>query len=277
MRCLAVVALLCACLALLACSSGPAPPQPGTPKYFWSAAKTAHHTGDYAVANHNLDALMESKNEFNTRAEAWALALNTGIVHGLAELSDAYDAGVKGNPEHPLALYRRASQSRKLANDAAMRSVEVFRRFIQTQDPQIALAFEYPASPPPPPDLDKTKKGTVISDAEADALQRTMMQRGVIYALSRLAGAPDQPAKVEEMFRAGDVQVPREKFLFGMAQLFTEQAQLYDRKHIADPRRAGMMLVHATNALQDVPEDKQVKELRDKIKRLQKDLPVNVT
>jgi len=41
MRYLAVVALLSACLALIGCSMGPAPPQPGTPAFSWAEADGA--------------------------------------------------------------------------------------------------------------------------------------------------------------------------------------------------------------------------------------------
>jgi hypothetical protein len=62
-----------------------------------------------------------------------------------------------------------------------------------------------------------------------------------------------------------------------MAQLFYEQAPLYDAKHIGDPRRGNMLVTEANNALNGIPEDSNVKDLREKIKKMQKQFPVSVT
>ena len=283
MRYLAVVALLCACVALFACSSGPRPPQAGTPAFYWSEANTNYRAGDYVTANDKLERILRHENEYAARAQPWALVLSSGIVQGLTKASDAWVAGGKAHPTHPIGFNRHTSEARTLANATALRNVDIFRSFVEKyKDPQVTLAFEYPpASPPQPPELDKIAKGTLLSEAESEAFHRAMVQRGVVYALARVAGAPDEPGKVQEMFKSQAVQVPRDVFLFGMAQLLFEQAQLYDRKHIADPRRAGLLFGEAVAAVSAMSTDKQgekkAKDLLQKIQRAQKELPGAVT
>ena len=279
MRYLAVVVLLSACLVLIGCSSGPAPPQPGTPAFSWVGAKTAYHAGDYAKANESLGNLLKRDSEYTSKAQPWALVLSSGIAHGAVELADTYKTGVGLNGPNSLALRRRAGDCLRAANGAALPGVEVFRTFIQkNHDPQILLAFEYPPmNPVEPADLTRVAKGNPLSDSEADVLQRVMIQRGVVYALGQVTGEPEKPFNVEEMFKAATVQIPRERFLFGMAELLFEQAQLYDKKHIDDPRRANLFCTEAVNALNGVPEDKQVKDLRQRIQKLQKAMPFVIT
>ena len=279
MRYLAVVALLGACLVPVACSSGPAPARPGTPGFYWAAAKTNYHLGDYLKVHDNLNSLLRHENEFTLKAQPWALVLGSGLVHGLMELSDAYEEGGKENPSHPVGFHRHSSQCRSVANSAALSSIDVFKSFvIQHKEPQIELVFEYPSgSPLEPPQLSKVANGGLPSDEDADVLFREMLHRGVIYALAHVAGVPDDPARVQEMFKGTAVQVPREKFLFGMAEIFTEHATLYDRKHIDDARRSSLFYNQASEVLKGLPQDKPVKDLLDKIKRMQKTLPPMAT
>jgi len=271
MRCLAVIVLFSACLALIACSVGSAPPQPGTPAFSWNEAKTAFHVGDTQKAFDNLDNLLRKDNEYTAKAQPWALVVSTGISHGMLELTDAYKAGVKANPDHPVSMYRQVNDCLRIANSAALPGADVFRKFIATnKDPQITLAFEYPPSnPAEPAGLRVVTKGGVLNSTEADTLQHTMMQRGVVYAVGYVVGQPDDSTKAEALFKTAPVQVPRERFLFGMAQMLYDEAQLYDKKHIDDPRRVNLFCDEATDALKGLPEDKPVKELLFKIRHLQ--------
>jgi len=266
-------------LALIGCSMGPASPEPGTPAFSWNEAKTAYHAGDCAKANDNLNNLLQHDNEFTAKAQPWALVLSSGIATGMMELSDAYKAGGIKNPDHPVALVRLASDSLRDANSAALPGVETFRKFVQkNKDPQILLAFEYPpVNPSEPAALRSVTKGNMLNSADVDALKQAMMQRGVAAAVARVVGEPEDSLKVPDMFKTQPVLVPRERFLFGMAQLLYDQAQLYDKKHINDPRRANLFCTEAANALKGLPEDKPVKELLQKIQRLQKSMPPDVT
>ena len=274
MRYVAVVAIFGASLALCSCSSGPRPPQPGTPAFFWAAAKSTYNSGDYAKAHDHLGRIIRNENEFTAKAEPWLLVLSAGMTHALMDLSESYEQGIKANKVSPAGLRRQSSACRSLAGSTALQGLEVFHKFCQkNKDPQIALAFEYPPlSPAEPPQLQKITSGMLLAQPEADLLQQAMVQRGVIYAVARVVGAPDDPAKARETFKAANPQVPREQFLFGRAQLVFEQAGLYDQKRLNDPDRANLFCTEAAEALGGIPQNKQVKELLQSIQRTQKKL-----
>ena len=52
------------------CSSGPQPPQPGTPAFFWAAAKETYRAGDFLKTSENLQRILATDNEFSARARA---------------------------------------------------------------------------------------------------------------------------------------------------------------------------------------------------------------
>ncbi|HLJ50839.1 MAG TPA: hypothetical protein VKU01_32735 [Bryobacteraceae bacterium] len=274
MRYLAVVAAACVCLTLISCSSGPSAPQPGTPGFYWGAAQSSYRAGDYLKTNDTLNSLLRHENEFTARGEPWSLVLSAGITHGLMELADTYDKGSQANKTNFAILHREASALRTLANTTALSEAELFHSFrVQRKDAQIALAFEFPpVNPPEPPALQRVSGGTPLPAGDLEELQNAMVQRGVIFAISRVLGA-DDPIKAQEVFKKGDVRVSRERFLTGMAESLFDQAELYDRKHINDPRKASIFCNEAAAALQGVPQDKEVNDLLQRIQKTQKTLP----
>src|SRR6188508_2519202 len=63
------------------CSSS-AGPQPGTPAYFWSAAKETFAASDYVKTSEHLDKILASDNEYTARARPWRLILASGMARG---------------------------------------------------------------------------------------------------------------------------------------------------------------------------------------------------
>ena len=45
------------------CSSGPQLPQPGTPAFYWSAAKETYRAGDFVKTSENLQRILASEAE----------------------------------------------------------------------------------------------------------------------------------------------------------------------------------------------------------------------
>src|SRR5580698_8657288 len=66
----AVLALLSANLILFSCSSSDAP-QPGTPAFYWTAAKESYATGDYQKTIEHLGNILSSQNDYVPRAQPW--------------------------------------------------------------------------------------------------------------------------------------------------------------------------------------------------------------
>ena len=50
------------------CSSGPQPPQPGSPAFFWAAAKETYRAGDFLKTSENLQRILVTDNEYTARA-----------------------------------------------------------------------------------------------------------------------------------------------------------------------------------------------------------------
>ncbi|MCL4850996.1 MAG: hypothetical protein KJZ78_06390, partial [Bryobacteraceae bacterium] len=49
-----LIVIASAAALLISCSSGPAPLKPGTPGFYWAAAKEAYRTGNYVRTSENL-------------------------------------------------------------------------------------------------------------------------------------------------------------------------------------------------------------------------------
>ncbi|HTS30677.1 MAG TPA: hypothetical protein VMH81_32615 [Bryobacteraceae bacterium] len=267
MRTLCFLGVLVIVVGATSCSSGPRPPAPGTPAFFWAAAQEAYRNGDYPQTDRSLSELVRSDNDYSVRARAWQLVISAGLAQGYSEMADNYEAGAKMNRENPMPFRKQVSTLRSLANAADMELAETFHGFLQKdKDPKVALAFAYPAgSVAPSAALKKVAAGMIILDSERDAMQTDMLQRGVLLSLSRAAGNADDPAKTLEKFKAGDVTVAREVFLFAMAKSLFDQSELYGSKRLDLPERLKVMLQEALDALHEVPQTKESKALTTKL------------
>src|ERR1035437_2214362 len=83
------------------CSSGPQPPQPGTPAFYWATAKETYRAGDFLKASENLQRILVSENEFTARARAWDTVISAGLTQGYIELADNWEAGARANRPNP--------------------------------------------------------------------------------------------------------------------------------------------------------------------------------
>jgi len=256
-------------LALLtaSCSSGPEPPQPGTPTFNWNAAKRAYATGDFTKANESLSEIVKTDSEYAGRARTWSILLSAGTAQGYAELADAYEAGATANRANPMPFRKPISALRSMANAAILDSVQSFRTVLDSdRGASVEFAFSYPTgSAAEPPALKRVAGGVPILDTDATVLQTTMMQRGVVLAVCRAMGNPDDSAKTLEAFKAPEVRVPRETFLFGVAQMLNSLADLYIPRKLDQPDRAKLITDQALRALQAIPETKESKALMVKI------------
>ena len=68
-----------------------------------------------------------------------------------------------------------------------------------------------------PPDFERFPVGIWLPDPERESLESVMLQRGVLLAVSRAVGSPNDPAKAQPVFQTTDVKVPHEAFVFQMA------------------------------------------------------------
>ena len=254
-------------LAATSCSTGPTPPQPGTPGFYWGAARETWRAGDILKTNDNLQELTDNQTEFTGRARAWEVVSLAGTVRGLAELADAYEAGARANRNNPTPFRKQVYTLRQLAASTSLALTETVHGFLeQEKDPQTALDFDYAVgSAQEPPGVKKIYDGMILQDAEADSLQTAMLQRGVLLTLCDFVNAPDDPAKTLEVFNAGNVKVPREVFLLAAARALHKASDLYVPTRLDNPVKLKALCQQALDALNAIPQTKDTKALADKI------------
>jgi hypothetical protein len=154
-----------------------------------------------------------------------------------------------------------------MASDAAIRSTEILHVFLDRQkDPNVAFVSALPAgSATPPPALKRIASGILIQDAERDALQRATLQCRVLLSMCRATGNKEDSAKALEMFKAGDVHVPRDVFLLSVATSLHQLTDLFVPAKLDQPNRTQMLCAEASEAVAAIPASKETKQLSAKI------------
>ena len=263
----AILAAVSANLIFISCS-GDSGPQPGTPAFFWSAARQTFASGDYVKTVDHLDKIVASENEFTARARPWLLVLTSGMARGYAELADRFEAGARANKADPAAFRRNMNTYRGQASRLALRFTDVFGNFQKSKDDTVPLAFSYPTgSANPPLILTKVASGISPTPVDVETAQKQNIERAVLLSACAAAGAPDDPAKTQEILKQPDAKVPRAVFVTAMASALYDQSQLYSRQKLDDPEKMKILCTRAQEALKGIPESKQTKELTGKIEK----------
>ena len=255
------------------CSSGPQPPQAGTPAFFWAAARETWRAGDFLKTSENLQRILATENEYTARARAWDTAISAGITQAYIELADAWEAGARANRANPTPFRKQVSTLRSLASASAIQYTEDLHKVVQAdKDPNILLAFAYPAGAiAPPAGLKRVSGGILVQDSERDLLQAAMLQRGVLLSVCAAAGSPDDAAATQEKMKTGELQVLRDAFILASVKSLQEQSDLFMGTKLDQPNRLKLMSQEALKALELLPQSKETKSLNDKIQaRLKK-------
>jgi len=267
MKVLPLLAVVAIAMVVVSCSTGPTPPQPGTPAFFWNAARETYRGGDFVKADDDLSEIVQTENEFTAKARVWHMVLSAGLSQGFAELATGYEAGGRANRANPGPFRGQANTLRTSAGRAALDFTQAAHDFAaKDQSADVLLAFDFPAgSVAEPGSLNKIAAGMLMLEAEAAALQNAMVQRGTLKALCAVAGSPDDSAKVLDKFKAGEVRIPRATFLSGMAKLLYDDSDVFTSNKLDQPQRLQVMLEESLAALRAVPETKDTKELSTKV------------
>ncbi len=270
-RTLVLCAALSAFFLFMSCSSGPAAPEKGTPAFYWQAARETYAAGDYAKTLEDLDNLVATDNEFTARALPWSLVLTSGLASGYMELADNYAIGARVNKSDPSAFRRVVSNSRGSANRLALQFADNFGKLDKLKDSNITLAFAFPkGSGGQVTQFVKVTSGMILPAAEADMAQQRSLERGVVLATCRAAGAPDDAAKTAEIMKTGVTQIPRDTFMMAMTQSLYEESQLYTATKLDEPQKMQILCQRAQAAIKGLPESKETKELSVKIEKAMK-------
>ena len=255
------------------CSSGPQPPQPGTPPFYWAAARETYRAGDFVKTSENLQRILTSENEFAARARAWDAVISSGLAQGYIELADTWELGARANRPNPTPFRKQVIALRSLASAAAIQFAEDVHKIVaQDKDPNILLAFAYPAgAAAQPAGLKRVGGGILVQDSERDLLQTAMMQRGVLLSVADAVGSPDDAAAAQEKLKTGEFRVPRDAFLLAAAKSLQEHSEVFTGNKLDQPARLKLVSQEAVNALGAIPQSKETKAVNDKIQaRLKK-------
>jgi hypothetical protein len=268
--------LIAAGLFTVSCDSGPTAPQKGTPAFYWSAAQETFGSGDYLKTSDHLESLLRSDNEFRARAQPWQLVVTAGLADGFRDLADNFETGARSNKSNPTPFRRQVSDFRTSANRHALQFAEAFQHFLKTnKDEKIVLAFTYPTgSTAFVPQLKQVAAGILIPPPEITNAQKRALERGVLRSACRVAGAPDDSARAQALFKSGSVEIPRSDFVVAMAGALHDEAQIYAPGKGDQPDRMKTFCNLALDALKSVPESKESKELTAKIQGTLKKLRI---
>lgn len=272
-RVLLAIPLPIVLIGLTACSSAPSGPQPGTPGFYWQAAKETFANKDYMKTTDQLRQVVNGDSEFAKPAQVMRLVLSAGLAKGYADLATTYENGAKANVFKPMPLRKVASDYLKLAETRALDFGETFPKFeAGSPDANVVLEFGYPgADVNDPRELKKILSGALPDEADQAIVERKMLEKSVTLAVCGAVGASGDPAKAKAAFQAGRAQVPREVFLLAMANDLYDLAQLFGVKKLDLPRRVEFFAGEAKDALKQVKESKDTKALSAKLDKLLRD------
>jgi hypothetical protein len=254
------------------CSTGPRPPEPGTPALFWGAAQQVFKAGDLRKTSHDLLEILGTENEFTGKARIWEIALAAGMVKGSEDLAQAYESGAKMNRQNPAPFRKRVSQVRTMAGRSALDlAQQVHVLLAKEKGAEIVMEFPFPpGSAVEPPALGKVYAGVTLLEAAAEALETAMLERGTVQVVCRLTGNPDDPAKALETFKTPPVKVKREAYLLALAKVLYDEADIFTGNKLDQPQRLKVMCDEALEVIAAVPESKETKALKEKVQGMMK-------
>jgi hypothetical protein len=269
-RILLAVPLPIALIGLTACSSAPSGPQPGTPAFYWQAAKETFANKDYLKTADHLRQVVQSDSEFAKPAQAMRLVLAAGLAKGYIDLATTYENAAKANIFKPMPLRKVSSDYLKLAETRALDFGETFPKFAAaSQDANIVLEFGFPgADMTEPRELKKILAGNLPDEPTQAIFERKTLEKSIALSACAAVGAANDTAKAQAAFQAGSPQVPREVFLLAMANNLYDLAQLFGRKKLDLPQRVEFFAGQAKDTLKQVKESKDAKALSAKLDKL---------
>ncbi len=253
--------------ALSACSSGPTPPEKGSPAWLWSAAKETFSSGDWVKCTEHLGNLTSGSSEFAEKARPWELLVLGGMADGYIQLADAYELGARANKSNPSQFRKAISEYRNQANRLALGFAEKYAKFEkESKGDTVTMEFAFPkGSTSMPIPLGRIQTGIAIPPAEAADLEAKMVSRSVVMAACDTVDASGDPAKGADAFKSGSASVPRAKFEAGLAGDLYKFSQIYTPMKLDIPDRLKHFLTAAADAAAKAPDGKEKKELMAKI------------
>jgi hypothetical protein len=266
---LSVAALVILVLGATSCG-GPSGPRPGTPEFYWQAAKETFDAGDYVKTNEHLGRVADSSSDLARMAQEWRMVLTSGMAKAYIHMANQYESGSRVNKDNPTPFRVQMGDFRSQADRLTVQFAETFLKYNRAghQGPVI-FAFGFPkGSAAPVAELDQPAKGILLDQGALAVAQKRAIDRGVLLATCAAAGAPEDPARTLEMFKPGQVEVPQPQFLLAMATALYDTAQLYTRSKMNNPDKLKIMTQNAVKTVEKLPDGDDKKKLAEDLQKL---------
>jgi hypothetical protein len=238
----------------------------GSPGFYWQGAQETYRAGDYMKTLQNLDNLLATDNEYTARALPWVLVLKSGIAEGYMEAAENYNLGAHNTHADASVFRRQVSDNRAAASQLALQFAEDFSKLDKLKGDTFTLEFAYPkGNAAPVAEFTRVTTGIALSPTETETAQQRSVERGVLLAACRAAGAANDTARTEELLKTGVATVPRATFMTAMADSLYRFSQLYAGDKLDEPQKRDALIERAQTALTGLPETKETKELKSEI------------
>ncbi len=155
---------------------------------------------------------------------------------------------------------------------AARPAVRLSLQFAETfgafpnKDEFVTLSFPYPTGNSAEVALvTRASTGDMPPAGELETAQTSNIDRAILLATCRAAGAEGDPAKAQDLLKSGEAKIPRATFVQAMATALYEQSQLYSHNKLDDPDKIKIICIRAQEAMKVLPSSKEADDLNKKI------------
>jgi hypothetical protein len=263
--------LLSLCLTLTSCSTGNKG-KPGTPAFYWQAARETFVTRDYLKTIEHLRRVIRTENEFTARGLPWRLIVAGGLTKAYMEMADDFEKGARANSATPEAFLKTMATYRTNAETRALEFAETFLQWKKSsQDQEILLDFPFPRlAATETPQRQKIQGGQMPAEGALPVLEQRLIDRYIAENAAAAVGAQGDLTKGQALFQAGSAKVPRDVFALATANALWDQAQLFTKQRMNKNDRLHLFCQEGLDLLKSVPETAESKKLKTDFEKLSK-------
>ena len=248
---IAALLIVAGALGMTSCAGGSATTSTRA-DFYWSAARETYGLGDYAKTANHLEHLIGDQNAYTARAIPWYLVITAGMTNGYIELAEQQAAGARHNKAAAAAFRSKAAAYRTMASQWAMRFAQNADKLQDIPLGALPLRFGLPKGNAAEPELlGQIADGVELSAADAETAEVLTLQRAVLMAACRAAGAPQDVAKATEILGQPLAEVPRAVFGQAIADMLKAEAALYTRNKLDEPEKLAAMQARAEMAAKE--------------------------
>jgi hypothetical protein len=195
--------------------------------------------------------------------------VTAGLAKAYMDLASYFDSGIKARKDAtlPPTSFKARASYRALAERWALEFGDAYLKFQKSsREPNVALEFAYPStSMATLPEVARIKDGGLLAETVMAALERRTIEQAVASETGDAVGASGDPAKAQALFQSGHAQVPRDVFVFALANHLYNQAQLFDRSRLDKSDRLQFFCQEGLDALKSIKESEESRELADRL------------